>query len=98
MTLKCDLNTLDYDKEIDELQKKISEIDVRIASLIKTQQSEYNARWGQLMRAGNEESYFAYQVERYACIYMAKLDDLLSLSPRSYFRAPRRPLAHELED
>jgi HAD superfamily 5'-nucleotidase-like hydrolase len=97
-TLKCDLNTSDYDKEIDELQKKISEIDVKIASLIKTQHSEYNARWGQLMRAGNEESYFAYQVERYACIYMAKLGDLLSLSPRSYFRAPRRPLAHELED
>jgi HAD superfamily 5'-nucleotidase-like hydrolase len=98
MTLKCELNSSDYEKEIEELQKKISEIDLKIATLIKTQQSEYNARWGQLMRAGNEESYFAYQVERYACIYMAKLDDLLSLSPRSYFRAPRRPLAHELED
>lgn len=99
MTLKCDGNNdSNFEKEIDFLQKKISEIDVKIAALIKAQQSEYNPRWGQLMRAGNEESYFAYQVERYACIYMAKLGDLLAHSPRSYFRAPRRPLAHELED
>lgn len=98
MTMKSDSTTSLHDKEIEALQKKISEVDTRIANLIKSQQAEYNPRWGQLMRAGNEESYFAYQVERYACIYMAKLNDLLSLSPRSYFRAHRRPLAHEMED
>jgi hypothetical protein len=48
------------------------------------------------MRAGNEESYFAYQLDRYACVYMEKLSDLTDLSPRTYFRAPRRPLAHEI--
>ena len=45
----------------------------------------------QLMRAGNEENYFAYEVDRYACVYMAKLNDLLELSPRTYSGAPRRP-------
>jgi hypothetical protein len=78
------------------LQKTISEIDAQISQLIKKQQSMYNANWGQLMRAGNEESYFAYQLDRYACVYMEKLGDLLDLSPRTYFRAPRRPLAHEI--
>lgn len=97
MTERNDKGTHDHDKEIESLQKKISEIDLKIALLIKGQQSEYNQKWGQLMRAGNEESYFAYQVERYACIYMAKVADLFELSPRSYFRAPRRPLAHEME-
>jgi hypothetical protein len=48
------------------------------------------------MRAGNEESYFAYQLDRYACVYMTKISDLLELSPRTYFRAPRRPLSHEM--
>lgn len=81
---------------IDPLQKTISEIDAQISQLIKKQQSMYNANWGQLMRAGNEESYFAYQLDRYACVYMEKLGDLLELSPRTYFRAPRRPLAHEI--
>jgi HAD superfamily 5'-nucleotidase-like hydrolase len=97
MTLKSNQGHFEQEKEIETLQKKISEVDTKIASLIKAQQSAYNPRWGQLMRAGNEESYFAYQVERYACIYMAKLVDLLSLSPRSYFRAHRRALPHEIE-
>lgn len=82
--------------EIETLQKTISEIDGQISQLIKKQQALYNKHWGQLMRAGNEESYFAYQVDRYACVYMTKLADLLEHSPRSYFRAPRRHLAHEM--
>lgn len=82
--------------KVDSLQKTITEIDAQISQLIKKQQSLYNPQWGQLMRAGNEESYLAYQIERYACVYMTKLGDLLDLSPRTYFRAPRRPLSHEL--
>jgi HAD superfamily 5'-nucleotidase-like hydrolase len=84
------------EKQIEALQKTISEIDGQISQLIKKQQAMYNANWGQLMRAGNEESYFAYQLDRYACVYMEKLSDLTDLSPRTYFRAPRRPLAHEI--
>lgn len=84
------------EKQIESLQKTISEIDGQISQLIKKQQAMYNANWGQLMRAGNEESYFAYQLDRYACVYMEKLSDLTDLSPRTYFRAPRRPLAHEI--
>lgn len=98
MTLRADsAGATNHDKDIEALQKRISEVDLKIAQLITSQQAEYNPRWGQLMRAGNEESYFAYQVERYACIYMAKLSDLLAQSPRSYFRAPRRPLPHEMD-
>jgi HAD superfamily 5'-nucleotidase-like hydrolase len=81
---------------IDTLQKQISEIDAQISGHIKIQQSMYNSHWGQLMRAGNEESYFAHQVDRFACVYMPKISDLLDLSPRTYFRAPRRPLSHEI--
>lgn len=83
------------EQRVELLQKNITEIDTQISSLIKKQQTLYNPQWGQLMRAGNEESYLAYQIERYACVYMPKLTDLLELSPRTYFRAPRRPLSHE---
>ncbi len=96
MTLKVEKNSSVDESRIDHLQKTISDIDSQISSLIKKQQLMYNAHWGQLMRAGNEESYFAYQVDRYACVYFAKLADLLELSPRTYFRAPRRPLSHEI--
>ncbi|MES3038957.1 MAG: HAD-IG family 5'-nucleotidase [Bdellovibrionota bacterium] len=95
MTLKAEKGVYE-DNKIESLQKTISEIDGQISQLIKKQQAMYNPQWGQLMRAGNEESYLAYQVERYACVYMTKLASLLDLSPRTYFRAPRRPLSHEL--
>lgn len=82
--------------KVQELQSQITELDKTISQLIKKQQLMFNPHWGEVMRAGNEESYFAHQVDRFACIYMAKLSDLLELSPRTYFRAARRPLAHEL--
>ena len=84
------------DSQIQALQTTINEIDKKIAPLIREQQLIYNPHWGEIMRAGNEDSYFAQQVDRYACIYMTELEDLLSLSPRTYFRAIRRPQAHEL--
>lgn len=96
MTGKIDAGTVN-DQKLDALQRQVSEIDTQISQLIKKQQTHYNPNWGQLMRAGNEESYLAYQVERYACVYMARLADLMEVSPRTYFRAPRRVLSHEIE-
>lgn len=83
-------------KRIDHLHDEIAQIDKQISPLIKKTQETFNSYWGEIMRSGNEESYFAYQVDRFADIYMPKLSDLLIESPRSYFRAPRRPLAHEI--
>jgi hypothetical protein len=80
-----------------ELQTKSATLDKKISELIRKHQNHFNKYWGEVMRAGNEESYFAHQTERFACIYMAKLGDLLEYSPRSYFRAPRRPMAHEIQ-
>lgn len=82
--------------KVTELQNQITEIDKTISQCIKKQQSMFNPHWGEIMRAGNEESYFAHQVDRFACIYMPELSDLLEMSPRTYFRAARRPLAHEV--
>ena len=48
------------------------------------------------MRAGQEESFYADLVQRYACIYMSSITDLLDYSPRTYFRPYRRLLAHEI--
>lgn len=95
MTRKIEKDGTVSEHQIDTLQRSISEIDGQISQFIKKQQANYNHHWGQLMRAGNEESYFAYQLDRYACVYMTKLPDLLEQSPRTYFRAPRRPLSHE---
>lgn len=83
------------DKRIAELQGKVAQVDKKISILITKYQETFNPHWGEIMRAGAEESYFAYQVERYACIYMAQIKYLLSCSPRIYFRAFKRTLPHE---
>lgn len=96
MTQKTEAKIKPDEAQTEALQTKIAEVDAQISGLIRQQQGLFNGYWGPLMRSGNEESYFAYQVDRYACVYMPKLSDLLALSPRTYFRAPRRPLAHEI--
>ncbi|MCO5143046.1 MAG: HAD-IG family 5'-nucleotidase [Oligoflexia bacterium] len=87
---------LSKSSEVESLQKQIEQIDEKIGIKIRERQNHFNPYWGEVMRTGNEESYFAHQTERFACIYMTKLSDLLEMSPRTYFRAPRIPMPHEM--
>lgn len=96
-TKGIDENTDIYDLEIHALQAQITALDTQISKLLKEQSAFYNPKWDRIFRAGAEESYFAYQVDRFACIYMEKLSDLLEASPIKYFRANRRLLAHDIE-
>jgi HAD superfamily 5'-nucleotidase-like hydrolase len=89
--------TKNNEAKVEDLIKEVQEIDAKLSPLIQKRQSEFNPLWGEVMRAGIEESYIAYQVERFACVYMSKLSDLLKMSPRTYFRSMRRPLAHEVQ-
>ncbi len=95
-TLKVDEKTDKYDEELRDLYHKIADIDTQLADLLIQERGFYNVTWGQVFRAGAEESYFAHQVGRYACIYMEKLIDLFECSPLTYFRADRRMLPHDL--
>jgi HAD superfamily 5'-nucleotidase-like hydrolase len=93
---RIETGTNKNEKRINDMIKKTMEIDKKISPLIKKQQGLFNPYWGEVMRVGIEESYFAYQVERFACIYMARLNHLLDISPRTYFRSIKRPLPHEI--
>ena len=79
-----------------ELQDKIMQVDQEIARLLQQQHAHFNLHWDRVFRTGAEESYFANQVQRYACIYMERLSDLLNSSPLTYFRPERRILPHDL--
>lgn len=96
LTFKLDEKTNEYDASLASLQDKIAALDKKIMDLLIHERSYYNPTWGQVFRAGAEESYFAYQVERYACVYMEKLRDLFACSPLTYFRANRRLLPHDI--
>jgi len=94
-SMKSYENISTHDHKQHDIQRQIASIDRKISALIQEQTKLFNSKWERIFRAGSEESYFAYQVDRFACIYMDKLADLLSLSPLTYFRANRRLLAHD---
>jgi HAD superfamily 5'-nucleotidase-like hydrolase len=96
-TQSIDEDSTQYDNKIHQLQTKLLDIDAQITKLLQEQSVFYNPKWDRVFRAGAEESYFAYQVERFACIYMEKLSDFLDHSPITYFRANRRILPHDIE-
>jgi 5'-nucleotidase len=54
-----------------------------------------NETWGPLMRAGNDKSLFARQVERYANIYTSRESNLLAETPFVYPRTARGSLPHD---
>lgn len=105
ITLEKKLDEL-FDKEIEKGKKpdkakvqeqfgKIEKIDKRIGKLIRSHTKHYNEYWGETMRAGVEPSRLAGQIEKYACIYMAKVSDFIDISPRTYFRPKKKILPHE---
>lgn len=83
-------------EELNALFNEIDKVNSVISELLEQHKKFFNPYWGEMMRAGLEESRFADQVEKYACIYMTKVGDLISYSPRTYFRPFRRTLPHEL--
>ena len=97
-TKKDEEKTEIYDDKLNELHNGITDLDHKISKLLVDQSVFFNPKWERIFRAGAEESFFAYQVDRFACIYMEKLSDLLEHSPLTYFRANRRLLAHDIEN
>lgn len=84
------------DKEKIQAQfQKIEKVDKKIGKLIRAHSQHFNPHWGETMRAGVEPSRLAGQIEKYACIYMAKISDFADYSPRTYYRPKKKVLPHE---
>ncbi len=87
----------DFKKEdLGKIYAEIDKINTLISDNLEKYNAHFNPNWGEMMRAGQEESRFADQVEKYACIYMTKVSDLIEYTPRTYFRPLKRIMAHEI--
>lgn len=104
--LEQKLDTI-FDREIEKGKKpdkekiqdhfqKIEKVDKKIGKLIRAHSQHFNSYWGETMRAGVEPSRLAGQIEKYACIYMAKISDFADYSPRTYYRPRKKILPHEV--
>jgi HAD superfamily 5'-nucleotidase-like hydrolase len=97
------LKNLDEDARMTEkdfvrLRDRLEQLDQSTAPLAKAASELNNPHWGLLMRAGNDKSYLAYQMERYADVYTSRVSNFLMATPFVYLRSPRVPLPHELMD
>lgn len=79
------------------VNQESQELDTRIAPLAKASGEQGNPTWGPLMRAGNDKSLFARQVERYADVYTSRVSNFLAQTPFAYLRAARGSLPHDGE-
>lgn len=86
-----------YNKEdINKIYAEIDRYNTQISDQLEQYKNFFNPYWGEMMRAGQEESRFADQVEKYACIYMTRVSDLLDYTPKTYFRPLKRIMPHEI--
>ncbi|MFZ4715764.1 MAG: HAD-IG family 5'-nucleotidase [Bacteriovoracaceae bacterium] len=90
----------EFNEKVEKIQiqgmfDRVEKLDQKLSEKIKAFNASFNPYWGEVMRAGNEESYLAGQLERYACIYMSKISDFNEYSPRTYFRPEKSLMPHE---
>jgi len=81
---------------IDSLRDRAHLMDAEVDSLEARIDRAYNPHWGSCLREGNENSRFGEQVNDYADLYTSRVSNFGPYSPLRYFRAPRRPMPHEI--
>ncbi|MFZ9595818.1 MAG: HAD-IG family 5'-nucleotidase [Bdellovibrionia bacterium] len=87
--------SVDPEAQIAALREELFKLDQKTAPLAKLSSELNNPHWGLLMRAGNDKSYLAYQLERYADIYTSRVANFLNVTPFGYLRSLRGSLPHD---
>lgn len=82
-------------ERITELRQGLADLDLKIGPLAKASSEAGNPIWGLLMRAGNDKSHLARQLERHADVYTSRVSNLLYATPFVYLRSPRGSLPHD---
>ncbi|MGE5183277.1 MAG: HAD-IG family 5'-nucleotidase [Acidobacteriota bacterium] len=81
---------------VDSLRDRANLMTAELDSLEARIDRAYNPHWGSCLREGNENSRFGEQVNDYADLYTSRVSNFGPYSPLRYFRAPRRPMPHEI--
>ncbi|CAA7399429.1 unnamed protein product [Spirodela intermedia] len=92
------------DDEKQKLSPELCELESqreRVRSLHQHAQRECHQKfhnvWGQLLKTGFQNSRFAHQVERFACLYTSQVTNLSLYSPDKYYRPSEDFMPHEFD-
>ena len=85
----------DIKGRIEATRERMAALDDQIGPLARAAGSLRNEAWGPIMRAGQDKSLFARQVERYADVYTSRVSNFLYPTPFAMLRAVRLDLPHD---
>lgn len=92
---QVDREPADLERDMRRLRERLVELDSRIAPLAEASSRLLNPYWGMIMRAGNDKSLMARQIERYADVYTSRVSNFLPHTPFIYLRSHRGSLPHD---
>lgn len=84
-----------FQQRLQSLRVELDALDQRIAPLARQAAQLGHPTWGPSMRAGNDKSRLARQIEGHADFYTSRVSNLLALTPFGYLRAARGSLPHD---
>ncbi|XP_073141074.1 uncharacterized protein [Henckelia pumila] len=93
-------NEMDEEKKLAELyilQTQQEHIRLSHQQAQRECHQKFHKVWGQLMKTGYQNSRFAHQVERFACLYTSQVTNLSLYSPDKYYRPNEDFMPHEFD-
>lgn len=79
----------------EDLQQQQRDVRESHSKLLEEHHQRFHKVWGQLMKTGYQNSRFAHQVERFACLYTSHVSNLSFYSPNKSYRGRMDCMAHE---
>lgn len=83
------------DPELASLASRAAEAKARHREKTRELHAAFHPVWGQLMKAGSQNSRFAHQLERYACLYTSHARNLVAYSPQKTHRGQSDFMPHD---
>jgi 5'-nucleotidase len=81
--------------EMSQLRSQLMSLDEQISPIARRAATAHNKHWGLLLRAGNDKSRLARQIERHADVYTSRVSNFMFTTPFAYLRSPRGSLPHD---
>jgi len=87
---------VDAHEQLREAELKSESLKKQVRALGDAFNAKFNLHWGQLFKAGYQESRFAKQVTDYACLYTSRASNLGLVNPNRPFRPVFGSSPHDL--
>ncbi|KAA8537624.1 hypothetical protein F0562_027232 [Nyssa sinensis] len=83
--------------EIEKLESQREKVRLSHQQSQRECHQKFHKVWGQLLKTGYQNSRFAHQVERFACLYTSQVTNLSLYSPNKYYRPSEDFMPHEFD-